>query len=851
MSNKFQNEDFKSEADLIAKGGTKAQLLNTTKLFSPKHSEILNTVLRKHKFDAVAAPAVTNDTNEGYEVGSIWHDIANNQAYICFDNSAGAAVWKQTSGGVATAPGQTAVINIANNQTTFVDTGIVFSYPTIKSFEIFAEIIRTTTTGEASEVVKIMGIYRSGTSKWEITDYSAGLSGVEFQMTTDGKIQYKSSNLAGASYVGAMSYSYQANGGSIAGTNPNELSATGLNFVKGNAESGTTGWLTYANTAGIKPVDGLGGSPTVTWTTDSVTPLTGLKSFLFSKPSTNCQGQGAAYQFSVDSAYKARVLTIEFDYKVFSGTFVAGTNTTDSDLKVFIYDVTNNVLIEPTTTKLFSNSSTVADRFKSTFQTSYNSTSYRLIFHCASTSTAAYVLSLDNIAVSPSNYVFGTPISDWTDYTAAVDGSTANPTIGTTSVRQARWRRVGSDMEIQWTIIQTAAGAAGSGTYLFKLPSVGTIDTTKVNTSTDPDLATVIGFGDFNNTTNKIVSAVFMPYDSTHLFGKYLTGSAVYTVMSSAQGFSSVGWRMSFSAKVPILGWSSSVQMSDSADTRVVSFEAQPSLPTGMPASNGVVGTLIYGTVVNDTHGSYNPSTGIYTVPVDGFYNISAGTITTGSYANNGTIDLYIAINGTAKRVKRSINTSSSGTTSADISSAIKLKAGDQVSIQIVMTNWTSFSSSSNTAAHYFTVNRVAGPSAIAANEFIGARYNLTSGQTITNTGANVNIAFNAKDYDTHGAYTSPTFTAPAAGKYDITSYAEFSSTTGGGTIRLTILKNGSAISTEWRSAAGSAAPWSVAVNDTIQLNAGDTITIAISWNGAASPALNSNTRFTIKRVGF
>ncbi len=54
----------------------------------------------KNNTVATAAPAVTNDVDEGYSVGSRWYDITNDVAYVCLDNSDGAAVWKREAGGV-------------------------------------------------------------------------------------------------------------------------------------------------------------------------------------------------------------------------------------------------------------------------------------------------------------------------------------------------------------------------------------------------------------------------------------------------------------------------------------------------------------------------------------------------------------------------------------------------------------------------------------------------------------------------------------------------------------------------------------------------------------------------------
>jgi hypothetical protein len=46
-----------------------------------------------HKYDATAAPAVTDDSGDGYGVGSIWVDVTADKAYIAVDVSVGAAVW--------------------------------------------------------------------------------------------------------------------------------------------------------------------------------------------------------------------------------------------------------------------------------------------------------------------------------------------------------------------------------------------------------------------------------------------------------------------------------------------------------------------------------------------------------------------------------------------------------------------------------------------------------------------------------------------------------------------------------------------------------------------------------------
>ncbi len=60
-------------------------------------SEVQNL---KIKLDATSPPATTNDSSEGYSIGSRWLDINNQKEYICIDNSVGAAVWKVIGGDI-------------------------------------------------------------------------------------------------------------------------------------------------------------------------------------------------------------------------------------------------------------------------------------------------------------------------------------------------------------------------------------------------------------------------------------------------------------------------------------------------------------------------------------------------------------------------------------------------------------------------------------------------------------------------------------------------------------------------------------------------------------------------------
>lgn len=53
----------------------------------------------KNNWAASSAPTTGDDSGDGYVVGSRWIDTTNDKEYVCLDNSAGAAVWTETTGG--------------------------------------------------------------------------------------------------------------------------------------------------------------------------------------------------------------------------------------------------------------------------------------------------------------------------------------------------------------------------------------------------------------------------------------------------------------------------------------------------------------------------------------------------------------------------------------------------------------------------------------------------------------------------------------------------------------------------------------------------------------------------------
>lgn len=552
-------------------------------------------------------------------------------------------------------------------------------------------------------------------------------------------------------------------------------------------------------------------------TTTSTNPLSGTNSLLIQKTGgVNDQGKGVSTEFSVDLAYRAKVLNISFDYIVNSGTFTAGSNSTDSDLIVYLYDITNSRLIEPSSFKLLSNSNTVSDTFKASFQTSYNASQYRLIFHQATTTTNNYELKIDNVSVSPTNLALGTPITDWQSYTPNITSGAG--TIS--SNRFGRWRRVGDTAEILISY-EYVSGTGASANFQLSVPSGLTVDLLKMIGG-----ANVIGSGYIYTNAGGFINLTPRMASSAEIyFGK----NAAYANLQGTDA-DEAGTFISTKIAVPIQGWSSSVQVSDGYDGRLITFVGN--VPSAQALTANVTNIIL--SVAKDSTASWTGST--YIVPSSGDYEIAATVVNS---VTAGTLMVYV--DGVFQKTLFTISTSVWLSGSVIIPN---LRAGQVVSFR-QDTNVTISGGSSNT----FSITKLASPQTMSATEVVAVRANNSSGQSIA-SGSSVTLTGWTKLEDTHNAFNASTgiFTAPETGYYSVEYSGLFASQgwSASGTNLYTNLSNPSTnIATYVRIAPSYTAPVPIQVgHNAIKLNAGQTVSINLNHDNGSARALDTGASF-------
>lgn len=535
-------------------------------------------------------------------------------------------------------------------------------------------------------------------------------------------------------------------------------------IIDGVASTGDILTFVAYDDAAAVPVNGIGGSPTITFTKNTVNALRTGGDWLITKTAANSQGQGIAYEFTIEEGDKNKVFDITFNLKT-SANYVTG------DMGVYIYDVDNSVIINTNNVNIAQGQGKYLGKFFAT-----GALNYRLLFHIQTTNANAYTVQLDNIRAEQEKRVTSFAGSDWIAFPSVAAGTlitatTTSPTYGTVAQNVAYWRRVGDSMEIIWDYRQTTAGSNGVGKYLFNLPPGFTIDTSRLAVNTVTPTSSVGKMTMVTGLTSEYAFADAYVYSNTQLwvFGAYsnnASGNTLFTWGSGGFGFPGTTTSYHLKATVPISGWSSNINLIQSQTEFAYNTDTSTSVDDTTDFGYGPEGVNIV--AISKPSGIVKKRVRFRT-PIQITDKIEVEVNNGAGWQSLPYAELAGA-NGLIKQF--------SGDEFDDVTprySGLGYQIVNSTDVDVVFGGETAgfsrlgqFTAWGNVTSFKWRVRKSTGSAVGEVAPFVGAKYNTTVSAASSSSAP---VQWSNKEYDTHNAVTTGAvwkFTAPIAGYYNI-----------------------------------------------------------------------------------
>jgi hypothetical protein len=533
----------------------------------------------------------------------------------------------------------------------------------------------------------------------------------------------------------------------------------GINFIEnGTADVDVAGWSGYTDAAGTEPVNGTGLAVplTVTLTRITTDPMNGAGHFRFSKPASNCQGQGWSYDFTIQKGYLPAVIRNMMVY-------LTSANFVDGDVRFFLYNVTQSKLIRVDRENL--DATSYPNNYLSSWQSDAATVEedYRLIIHVATTSALAYDIDFDDVIVGPKEASRGSLKTDWKTLTGFTGSWVSNTTYS------ALYTQDGDSYEVALNV--STSGAPTATDLTVNLPF--TIDSSKLLETTSGELW--IGSGAIIDTTNLYLPVnVFRVSDTQITFRPVRHSVGTYSdhnnpVTSTVPFTFGAGDSVNVVFKVPVVGKSSSQVVSEDHGQRLIVC----SMHNQVQQNYVSIGPhkVTFDTLIQDTVGGVDLANDRINIKESGTYTVSfAALIDNVAIDESGFAMLYK--NGSV--LVRSYMSGAANTgLNAPCTIPLPLVAGDYLELYVQVSADTSWLVNRNIGVieTFISVTKIAGNQQIAASEIVEASYRTNSGQAVVS--ANIIIYEDQTaglDVDTHKIMNTGTgrITIPANGTYEI-----------------------------------------------------------------------------------
>lgn len=549
---------------------------------------------------------------------------------------------------------------------------------------------------------------------------------------------------------------------------PNSGLKNYLAAANGNFESNsTTGWSLFNTTltSGI-PTGSIvaGASSITTFATTNTNPLSENYSLNTATSAAWSAGQGfISDAFTIDRKDKCKIFSAEFYYEIISGASnLSLTGTSTNTFAVYLYDVTNSAWIQPS--ELWTiNSTAIGAKGRVEFQTTSNSTQYRIAILAINASAGAVSINWDDFSVGPVASSVGAFIGPW-ETVNLTSSWLSNITI------YGKRRIVGDSREYQ-VLIQSNGGAVTATPFELIFPD-DRIDNNKLALDTAAKnmfgMAEVIdggGTGYFGYVT------YIGSFDRVRVIG----AGDFYWDNAVPFSFGSTGTndRMDLRFTIPVAGLGTSQALSFAGDNRPISFKAYKN--TTQAIGSGTTAKIQWDGLTYDSHGCYDVGNYRYNVKIPGKYRISAYFEFASSFASSA-IQMNVYKNGIGVETIYRDNTTD-GNRKPFGSTTLDLIAGDYIEIYLI-TGTQAVTVDSGSGRGAFTIECIQSTQQIVGSATVFAKYKNGASPSIPNNSATV-VDFGTKINDTHSAVSgsgaTSKFTAPRPGFYECEGTYEIS----------------------------------------------------------------------------